>query len=766
MREFLFLFRMRLKKSHIFLLIILLFYSCSTTKYVPDGDFLLNRIRIKSNVKNVHRENVSPYFWQQPNAGIFGVAKLKLGIYNLSGQDTSKWINKTLRKIGEAPVIYDEYRMDKTREQIEKYLSNRGYINAEVEKTETKKKKKISLSYTLHGGTPYKIRAFTYSISDSTISAIILGDTINSLVKKDNLFDVDILDAERQRISTLLKRDGYYYFNKEYLHFSVDSALNNHQVDIEMNLRPMFESQPDGSMLPVAHRRMKVGKVSFMPWYNDEISTLEQRKDTVKKDDFWVYYPDKKRRLRAGVMIDNNHIEPNNYYNENDMEQTYSRLNTLPIVKYVNISFREHSHDTINCLVITSPTKTQAVSFDIEGTNSSSDFGIAAALGYQHRNIFKGSELLSVKLRGGYEGIGNKSSHSFEAGGEAAVRFPEFLFPFLKRNFRKNVRASTEIRTQFSFQTRPEFQRILAGAGLKYLWQGKNIRYSCDLVDFNYVHLPDSSISQKFREDYLNQTNSIVRYSYEDHLIMRIGFSLFNDKLRDKHTKANYMAYRAGIETAGNLLYGIASAAKLPRDGGGYKIAGIRFSQYVKGDFDFAYNHVIDKNNRLIYHFDIGVAYPYGNADVLPFEKRYFAGGANSVRGWGVRKLGPGIYKSENTNGKIDFMQLGDIKIDLNLEYRFKLFWVLEGALFVDGGNVWTIKDYKEQPGGLFKFNEFYKQMAYSYGIGLRLDFNFFVVRMDMGVKLFDPSKNAGEKWRTPAKWEEYAFHFAVGYPF
>lgn len=753
---------MKIRYSYFLFISFLVLCSCSITKYVPENRYLLNSITVKSDVKEITKEQVKPFFRQIPNPGIFGAYKLQLAVYNISGKDTSKWLNRMWRKMGEPPVIYDEFQTELTRKEILKYLQNKGYINAHVNVDVQSQRKKADITYHFITGKPYTIRTLIYNIEDSTILSIITKDTANALIKRGDLFDIDVLDLERQRLSTLLKAEGYYYFNKEYLHYVADSSFASHEVDVNMELRPMLQTNPDGTVDKVLHKRMKIGRVSLMPWYDATKGIREQRKDTIRKGAYYVYYPDSIHLLHPDILIDNNYILPGSYYNEKFVEKTYGRINSLPVVKYVNINFRERTRDSMDCLILITPTKIKTVTLELEGTNSDGDLGAAVNIGYQHRNIFRNSELLSLKLRGAYEALG-QISNSIEVGGDAAILFPQFLFPFLSQDFRKQVRASTELSLTYSYQTRLEYSRTVAGGAFKYVWGKDNARYGFDLFDLSYVYLP--YISQEFRDKYINNS-SILRYSYEDHFIMRSGFSFANNNKPKNSSLASFTTYRGNIETAGNLLYAISSLAQLPLQEGVYKIGNIRFAQYVKGDFDIAYNRVMDKNNRFIYHAALGVACPYGNAEVLPFEKRYFSGGANSVRGWSVRTLGPGIYKS--TSGYIDFMnQSGDIKLDFNFEYRFKLFWVLEGAAFLDAGNVWTIKDYDTQPGGQFKFDSFYKQLACSYGLGLRFDFKYFLVRIDMGVKLYDPSQNRPLQWRVPSSFpDDYALHFAVGYPF
>ena len=280
-------------------------------------------------------------------------------------------------------------------------------------------------------------------------------------------------------------------------------------------------------------------------------------------------------------------------------------------------------------------------------------------------------------------------------------------------------------------------------------------------------------MSPTFKEQYLDsigKTNAILKYNYENLLITKLGYTYTYNSLGPTETTYGKNAYtiRAGIETSGNVLYGITNLADGKRNSDGqYTFCGIAYAQYVKGDFDFSRSLRIDKNNSLAIHAAVGIAYPYGNSNVLPFEKRYFSGGANSVRGWSVRSLGPGSYSG--TDRGINFInQSGDIKLDLNLEYRAFLLWKLNGAFFIDAGNIWTIRDSTDQPGGAFRFDEFYKQIAVSYGIGLRMNLDIFIIRFDGGMKAINPAYSDKRKYPIidPDFGRDFAFHFAVGLPF
>ena len=357
-----------------------------------------------------------------------------------------------------------------------------------------------------------------------------------------------------------------------------------------------------------------------------------------------------------------------------------------------------------------------------------------------------------------------------EFGAETSINFPNFLFPFLSSNFKRKIRATTEFGLQYNYQLRPEFSRTVASASWSYKWtQRVRNQHRFDLLDIGYLYLP--WISPKFREDYIDKgQNHIFEYNYKNRLIARMGYSYYYNSIGGALTNntiaTNSYSIRVNVESAGNILYAISKAAKIRKNNDGeYAILGIPYAQYLKGDFDFAQNIRLDDRNSIAYHAGIGVAVPYGNAKTIPFEKQYFAGGANSVRGWAVRELGPGSFPGD---GNL-LNQSGDIRLGASVEYRSKLFWIIQGAVFIDAGNIWTIREYENQPGGVFKFDTFYKQIALAYGLGIRFDLNFFVLRFDGGMKALNPAYESGkERWPIihPNFKRDFAFHFAVGYPF
>jgi len=729
----------------LYLIAALLLVACSETKYVPEDKYLLDRVRVVSDSPDeaVSTSGLRALVRQQGNSRWFSAWKLPLATYSLSGRDTTKWVNRLLRSIGEPPQLYDSLQTAQTMLTLQSQLRNMGYLRATVGVDNRVKGRKMTTTYLLHPGQGYRLRRIDYDIQDTAICTILNGDDSWHQLQRGMAFNVDLLDAERTRITQLLTNRGYYRFNKDYITYRADSVAGSNEIDITLVLRDAHDAH--GKRVP--HTVYTMGSINYRSG-NMADSAIH---------------------LRPRVLQHNTFIEPGKEYSSQALQATYNHFARLGVVRYTNISFRERKDKPVlDCDIQVSTNKPSTISFQPEGTNSAGDLGAAATLTYQNRNLFRGSELLSIELRGAYEairGLEGYAQHNFlEYSLGARLSFPRFIVPFLSSDFRRRADASSEVSISYDLQNRPEFHRRVFSVGWKYRWgfTGHHDRYQVDVVDLNYISMP--WISDTFRKEYLTNTksrNSILRYNYENLFIMKTGFGY-------SYNNGRY-ALKANVETAGNLLQLAAVTLGFHKnDQGQYTFTRLAYAQYARGTFDFSRYIQLDPANQLVFHVDVGIAYPYGNSRILPFEKRFFSGGANSVRGWSVRSLGPGSFIG--TDGRIDFInQTGDLKLDINLEYRTHLFWKFNGALFVDAGNIWTIREYSEQPGGQFRLSEFWKEMAVGYGLGIRLNFDFFIVRFDMGMKAINPAyKGTRDQFPIvrPKLSRDFAFHFAVGMPF
>ena len=736
---------MILQRLGTFLIAAGLLVSCAETKYVPEGYFLLDdaKVKVEGHYDDLNAGKLKSYVRQQSNVRWFSLAKLPLNTYSLSGRDTTKWVNRALRKMGEPPVLYDSTQAILTSNDFQQMLYNKGYLDAKTELWTYPKGKKMSVLYKLIPGPVYQIGKLDYQIADTAINEKFhLSYPENWALKPGQQFDVDNLDAERKRITKLLNDNGYYRFHQEFINYEADTLDGGQQVNVKLKLGMAQTS--DGT--DTLHTRYKIRKVNYAA-SNDSII-----------------------HIRPRVLKECTHIKAGGYYSSTNLQNTYNHFSRLGAVKYTNISFTEVPDTTLlDCNIRLQTNMPSTLSFQPEGTNTAGDLGAAATLTYQNRNLFRGSENLSIELRGAYEairGLEGYSNQDFqEYSIEARLTFPRFIIPFLGSDIRRRFKATSEVSLLYDMQNRPEFHRRLWSASWRYKWNlpNKPVHYQLDLIDINYVLMP--WISDTFRELYLDDVssrNAILRYNYQDMFITKTGFGLAYNN--------GTTALKANIETSGNTLNTMSKLFSTNKNELNQNMVfNIAFAQYVKTDFDLTHILRLDYSNQLVFHFGLGIAYPYGNSTLLPFEKRYFSGGANSLRGWAVRGIGPGKYRG--TDGRIDFInQTGDMKLDMNVEYRTHLFWKLDGALFADAGNIWTLREYKDQPGGKFTLKDFPNQLAASYGLGFRFNFDYFIVRFDLGMKAVNPAYDGEDDEHFPIIHpklsRDFAFHFAVGLPF
>lgn len=759
----------------LFCISILCLWSCNTTKNIPEGKYLLNDISIKSDSKDIDPTYFEEFIRQQPNSTLPLFGKVRLGIYNIAGQDTSKWINRNIKKMGQAPVIYSPQLTKTSATQIAKELSNEGYLRAEVDTLLKIKGKKISVKYNIRSQEPYKLRNYEYTIDNKNISRSLSRAKKFTRVKEGMLFDKAVLDQSREHLTTYLRNIGYYNFSKEYLYYKADTTLNSHQVDLFLSL---YESKDSTSF-----QKFKIRNVTILSGFDPMVRGNERlfsNPDTVNYKDVKLIYG-KNNFLRKSTLYRNNYIRPGKYYADINYTRTTGAFNGTGMVKQTDITFKpiinpKDSIQYLDAYITLAPGNTHFFQTELQGTNSAGDLGIAPSITYQHRNLFNGAEILKLKLKGAYEFIpkskdtGNQKQSYYEIGGDASLSFPLFLFPWLKKSWREQPSASTQVAFGLTTQHRQEYTRQFFNATLTYRWaSSKNkLNHSLDLWDINYIRMP--WVSDDFRDKYLNNPNNpILSESYKDQLISRTSYGITYTSANSwGRVSKSTTAVRGNIEISGVLPRLVTSFGKTKKNADGQReIVGIAYAEYIKGDISFSQTHNLSKNNKLAYRIGIGIANPFGNSNVLPFETRYFSGGANSVRGWSTRSLGPGSYEANDSIN--DFAnQVGDIKLDLGIEYRSKVSEYIELAAFVDAGNVWTIKNYeKSQPNGQFKFSKFYKEIALSYGAGLRFDLGFLLLRLDGGVRAYDPGEPINRRWVIfKPRLNRMAWHFAIGYPF
>ena len=778
------------KKFYLIILTCILIYSCSSVRKVPKDSYLLKRNEIKINNNQIGKEPILGLIKQKPNKKFLGV-KLKLTFYNIAKDYNQKGLSRFLYRIGEPPVILDTIQVNNTVKQISQFLDNHGYFYSDVnKKIKFKTNRKAIVKYIINTQKPYLINDIYYNIEDEEIKEIIYSKINSSFIKKNDIYNLDNFNNERERITTTLKNLGYFAFNKDYISFLVDSSYNNHKMNVYVYIKnPIMKIDRSDSVIRLTHRKFKIKNIFIYPDYNPLLTNNVQYEDSLifnynnskknkKENNYYFIYND--LNIRPKTYIQSIFLNQDEYFNLKDVEQTYNRLSELKNFRFININFNELYEDStrkdlkerlLDCEIEISKNKVNSLSTEIEGSNSSGYFGIAGNLIFQNRNLFKGAEILNLKLRGVLENqkIINTSVlsdlqlfNTFETGLEASLEIPKFLIPVKQEYFPKYFKPKTYINGGYYYQNRPDFKRTISNISFGYDWrQSKFIQHIFNPIGINAVKIKPDSV---FKASIEALSDKRLKYQYTDHFILNLKYSLIFSN-QEVNKRKNFNFFRINFESAGNAL---SLYKKLFDDNknndGDYEVFKLIYSQYFRIDFDFRRYIYLRSQNTLVFRAAAGWGLPYGNSKQLPYEKSFIAGGANDIRAWRLRSLGPGSY----TDSKLDnFDRIGDISLELNVENRFPIYKIVNGAIFVDAGNIWLNKANENFPNGEFKLNNFIDQIAIGTGFGLRLDLRFFIIRVDAAIPVKDPSKSKEREWVIiNSGLRDFVVNFGVGYSF
>jgi outer membrane protein assembly factor BamA len=767
------------------LCLILIVSGCNPTKYVTEENLLLSKNEIVLNAgkkelpSSISAKTIKPYIKQVPNKRIFG-ARFHLALYNLSNINKKNWFHKWLRNIGEEPVIYDQASAGKSGDQIQSFLKSKGYFDTHVNETTKVDKKEVKVYYNIAPGKPYRIRDIKYEISDTALAGLITMDTINCLLEKGMVYDIDQLQNERLRLEKFIRNIGYYTFSSEDIFFKVDSTLGTHQVDIFYNVSKKPSLNDQGKLIYTPHRLYRVKDVFIFPQFDPKVALREGESyisgfDTINYEGFNFISPPGKSYIKPSIIKQSMYVMPGSLFNVTNTELSQSHLTALKNHRLVSVGYVEGESSSsgegvLNCVVQLTPMTRQAYTIELEGTNSSGNLGGAVNLIYQNKNLFRGAENLNIKIKGAYETLTEHITgfkNSMEYGGEATLSLPKFLTPFpAKETFVKNHDPKTVLQMGYSHQKIPVYTKTVANFSAGYSWKGgKYTERTLNPVFIDVVNLPfiDSAFNEKVK------TTSYLADSYKNMMIVGGNYTYVYNNQKIQRSR-DYWNVRLSFNAAGNLLslaYRLAKKEK--SDTSAYKLFGQDFAQYIKGEANISYHRKLNEASSIVYRAFAGVGFPYGNTrNAMPFAEQYFGGGSNDIRAWVVRSLGPGSYVTPDKSSFVN--QTADIKIEANAEYRFKLFWILEGAVFADAGNIWTFREDVDRPGAQFKINKFLDDTAVGAGFGLRYDIKFVLLRTDLGFKLRDPSITSGSKIiplsRSYNLKDDMALVFGIGYPF
>lgn len=746
------------------LLVCVAAVGCRVTKHIPVDSSVVSRAEIRIDGKTTDQSQLRMAMAQRPYHRTFGF--LPIGSWIWHNDTTTMW-HRLRNRMGTAPVLYDQAKTRRSEEAMRRVMQQQGYLDAKVTHRTSVEGGKVHVTYDIRSGMARKLQRVTYDTQDSLLGMLLDSTLQQSALQPGALLDHGRLEQERQRITTLFRDNGYWDFDKENVSYVADTLKGKPEVDLTVRITGR-------------HQPWRFRQVHFVTNYNilsqSGQDSLMHHFRPMEQSGYDLTYSGEKCYLRDKVLIRNCFVLPGDHYTERAVRDTYASLSRLHVLKYINIRVEPVGEEReLDVFVYLTPQSTHNLQFELDGTNTAGDLGFAVALTYQQRNAFRGSETFTSRLKGSYEALSGNvdklvNNHYSEYAAEMSLEFPQFLVPFLSDGIRRKSRATSLVNASFSRQSRPEYSRVVTQGGFGYKWNspdGKS-RHVWDVANLSYVYLPEQS--ETFKQLIAN-LGPISYSSYSSHFILGMDYTVYmgNNTLttgRQQQSSRDLWSLRINPEIAGNVLSAVSHLGNVRQEEGRYQVLSLPFEQYARFDVDWSYCHFLSDRSRLALHAAGGVAVPYGNSSVMPFEKRYYSGGANSVRGWSVRELGPGRYAGSSAAFNY-FNQCGDVRLDASVELRSRLFWKLESALFVDAGNVWTIKEYESQAGGEFT-EGFVKEIASSWGLGLRMVTDFVVLRLDWGFKAYDPSSNADEAWSLPHPFRSNhnTLHFAVGYPF
>lgn len=764
---------------------LIMLSACNVSKELAEDEYLLHKNKIIYTDKSIRSAPLEDYITQQPTPKSLGFFYNNVGIYYALKDKQSGFNQWLLRVFGDEPVFLDKYAAKESARRMKSFLHNLSYFNADIDINYKTRDKKVTVEYIIKPHKPYTINHFEWVSVDTTILNQIEQISEKSLIKKGEVYNSYFLDDERDRITEHLRSNGYYRFNKNYINYSVDSAFNNQSLSIiaEINLPSNIKND---STKAQEHQLYSVRDIYIYPNY-DPLSVFDYAPDTLlvnipsDREDgsfdkyHFIYYNTLK--IRPKVIGQSIFLANNSLFDVGELQKSYQKLNRFPIYKYVNINFAEDSIATetntlpLDISIRLSRTKTQSYTIETDVTNTSGDLGLRGNLVYSNRNLFRGGEMLSLRLStalesrtySSYETASDNSLfNTMEYGLYLSLRTPNFLAPVRQVRFPKYLTPRSIFQLSYNFQTRPSYLRHLGNTSFGYEWDvGQYSLHRLFPVDLSIIKIFPSS---EFQANLDTLTNIRYKDQYTDHFIAALKYNLiYNTQKSNKWEDFNYLLFR--FEVAGNMasLINDMSGAE-PSLEGYYTLFGIRYAQYVRGELDFRHFYAFPNKRGFIYRTIIGLGVPYGNSSSLPFEKGFYAGGANGMRGWAYRTLGPGSYAEESLN---EFDKMGEIKLEASVEYRFPIFWYLNGALFADVGNVWLLEENELFPDGHFQWGNFANQLAVDGGFGFRFDFEFFIVRLDAAIKIRDPAKEAGKRIVIDkTQFSDIFWNFGIGYPF
>lgn len=645
--------------------------------------------------------------------------------------------------VGEAPVLLDTSKLSSYERSMHSLLFNQGFFNNKVDiEIKYKGKRKAKLVYHINSEEAYRIDTLSYYSSDLIVQNYLNYSKSKSKLKEGAIYSSYKLAEERERIYEYLQNRAYYFLKEDNITFDVDTSHNDHTISIVLKV----DAQP------LAFEKIQIKEVNFFVNVGKNVSKDALVHKVLKEVNF--YHKDS-LVIKPKTILHASFLNPGMNYSLQRQKSTYNRLSSLGIFKYVDIKFEVVQDSTPYLIANIYLYRNQRYAFGLEsnGTAKGTNLGVNGTFVFTNKNIFKGAERLNLKLYGGLEAqqalTDNENEdknklrltpNTIQFGPELSLIFPRFLLPIRQDRFVRPYAPKTSFSLNYNHQRRPDFERNTLKFSWAYEWnQNVYLRHIVRPFELSYIKITKSAAFQDLLD---NLNDPLLRFSYQDHFIPNLSYGMiFKKDLRNKrYTIFNYL----NLESSGSVFRALGGALNLKQDTlGGYQISNITFAHFLKLSNDFVAYFKMNDKNLVAGRLKIGAAQPLRNLKAIPFDEAFFIGGASDLRAWRARSLGPGAH--------FDTLQLldkiGDIKLLISLEYRFNIIGKIEGALFADAGNIYLIAENEKKPLGAFKWNDFISKMGLGGGIGLRLNFNFFLIRLDLAMPLYDPALPVGERW-------------------
>lgn len=865
-------FSLKLTLAILFLSVV--FVACAPTRYLEDGQYIVDKVKITSNNKDIKTGKLKNVVQPQPLKKIFGVYAFRARVYSIPNpkKDGKRNVKKGkrlkrinarkdkrfmkdlealqnrrngyfilkeslkkqgdsigykeayknfrtdsilyeqkilllselkednrkknvftvwefLRRIGQKPGVYDTVLTNFTTRQFKVYLKNQGYFNSNITyEVDTSpglfKKKRVNITYIINSGKPLKINTVSYNFPDSSAEMKEYFNKFDLKYKPGGVFDVSELESYRTNLSNSFRDNGFYYFSKQLVSYRIDTIGKYENATLYVN----FNNKVDKKV----YKKWKIKNIYIHSDYNPNIAmqtpdfykslldtSLIFKRDVNRLNQKYHIIKRNEEVVKPKLILNELYLYPDSIFRLKNTKSTYSHLSKFKIYKLTNIQFKEtedSSKNTLDCDILLTPAEKIGVVFDLETTNTSVSIGAAGNAKFSHRNLFHGGEVLDLKFQLALEKQKTKdftvnffSFNTQEYLFDMKLTVPRLLIPtrflniFKSSSFIEQNNPKTVISNLFSYQNRPEFNKIQIVLNYDYFLKSSN--FSSHILTparISSIRVPD--MDSAFQ---VWVTESRLEESYDDHFI--IG-SKYSYTFSNQGTKGNNIYLQSNFLWSGNLMYGLSYPLNIDTLGGAYILPLVEtpYAQFFKSDIDFRYYIKPNSDQLVIWRIFAGVAVPYGNSKLMPFSEKYFVGGANSIRAWQARSLGPGGFLDESESRFSN--QTGDIKLELNFEYRFNIVKFLEGAIFFDAGNIWAINSYDKRTKGIFYIDRFYKQIALGTGFGARFNFSFFVFRTDIGIKVIDPSQLTGNRFILMSRQydldNDFTINIAIGYPF